>query len=195
MKVYIKSQSYRRRELPNYQAWFKAIKRDIRNVAACQDEEDLANLKLTSGNSDYEKRIWNERFEKKGVTDFDEKIDLIIDWLYDSANYIKETADKYSSEIEVADVLQDKIIDFLSKDYNCTVTPEGIEVTCEAMNRDALINMIDSLITNLNGRYHGTGRGGSWTAWNILLYGDGDKGIEYQIGPNKDRTAWLIREC
>lgn len=195
MKVYIKSQSYRRRELPNYQAWLKAIKRDIRNVAACQDEEDLANLKLTSGNSDYEKRIWDERFEKQGVTDFDEKIDLIIDWLYDSANYIKETADRYSSEIDVADTLQDKIINFLSRDYNCTVTSEGIEVTCEVMNRDALINMIDSLIENLNGKYHGTGRGGSWSSWNILLYGDGDKGIEYQIGPNADKTAWLIREC
>lgn len=194
MKLYIKSESYRRRELPNYQAMFKAIKQDIRNVAACRNEQELSDLELKSSNSNYEKQIWNDRFEKMDVTDFDEKIDLIIDWLYDSANYVKKTADTYSSEIDAADALQDKIIDFLSRDYNCIVTPEGIEVTCEAMNRDALINMIDSLITNLNGKYHGTGRGGSWTAWNVLLYGDGETGVEYQIGPNKDRTAWLIRE-
>ena len=97
MKLYIKSESYRRRELPNYQAWFKAIKQDIRNVAACRNEQELADLELKSTNSKMEKRIWNDRFEKKGITDFDEKIDLIIDWLYDSAHYIKQTADTYSS--------------------------------------------------------------------------------------------------
>lgn len=190
MKRYIRSASYRRRELPRYQEWIKALKQDIRNVAACRNEEDLANLEIKSWNSNSEKHIWNSRFEKMGVTDFDEKIDLIIDWLYDSVKYAKETSDTYTNEISTADEVQSKIRNYLAQhDYYFDEFDSMFIVRPEDLSRDALINFIDDLISTLGGRYHGTGRGGSWTAWNIMI-----DGIEYQIGPTDSREAWEIRE-
>lgn len=191
MKKYIRSESFRRRELPNYQRWYKAVRQDIRRVGACQNEEDLANLELASSNGDFQKDVWNERFENMGVTDFDEKIDLIIDWLCDTADYIKETSNRYSTGIETADrVLKDMEEYLTSRNFSHEVTSDGIKVYPENGTRDDLIQFIDDLIASLGGKYHGTGRGGSWSAWNVLI-----DGIEFQIGPpSRESDCWLIRE-
>lgn len=193
MKLYVKS-SYARDQQPRYADWAKAIKADIRNVASCKSQEDLDNLEIQSYNSNYIKGIWNSRFEKMGITDFDEKIDNIIDWLYDNLNHVKEYSDKFSKEVASADVIADKIANYLDGRYDYKVEPEGIVVMPEDLSRDALINFIDDLIAALNGRYFVTARGGSWTSWNIKISGEDGPDIEYQIGPTDDGSAWLIRE-
>ena len=200
MKRYIKSESYRRRELPNNQAKLKALRQDIRNVASCRNEQDLENLEIQSWNSKYAKRIWNDNFEKQGIVDFEDKIDFIIDWLYENARYTKETISRFSSEISKADEVFNRITKYLAN-YKPTETfpylqpltyevkSDEIYVYPEKYSRADLIRFIDHLIRDLDGRYYGTGRGGSWTSWNVLI-----DGIEFQIGPSDTEDCWTIRE-
>lgn len=186
MKRYVKA-SYRRSQ--DWQGMVDAIKHDIRVIARCNDEADLAAADIHSSNPNAIKHIWNEHAENKGM-DFDEKIDYILDYLYQSLQYFKEELDRKQQETNKADNILFEIENYLrDNQFNFETDVDHIYVYPLYRSRDELIRFIDGLIAELGGRYFGTGRGGSWTSWNILI-----DGIEFQIGPDDYKDCWLIRE-
>lgn len=192
MKKYIKSarQSYRRTQAQGMPAQVAAIRKDIRTVARCENQAELDACDIQSYNPKYIKHVWESLAEKKGIVDFDEKIDLILEWLQSNLVYFKEQADNYTKEVETADAVTSKIENYLdSTNLYYDTQDDGIHVSPDDRSRDALIAFIDDMLADLGGKYFGTGRGGSWTSWNVKI-----DGIEFQIGPSDDGTCWLIRE-
>lgn len=190
MKVYIKS-SYTRNELPRYQEWAKATKRDIRRVAKCDNQEELDACDIESWNPKSVKKIWDELAAKQNITDFDDKVDLILDWLYNHLTYVEEQIKEYSGNVDKADRVNESIERYLKMEgFDYSIQDDGFHVyTALYEDRDSLIAFIDDLLKDLGGKYFGTGRGGSWTSWNVKI-----DGIEYQVGPHDKDDCWLIRE-
>ena len=190
MKKYIKC-SYTRTQLPQYQDWAKAVKHDIRAVARCQTQEDLDACDIESWNPKYIKKAWDELAAKQNITDFDDKIDMILDWLYNQLKYNNDKIEQYSKDVETADRVNESIERYLKmEDFDYSIQDDGFHVyTAVYEDRDSLIAFIDDLLKDLGGKYFGTGRGGSWTSWNVKI-----NGIEYQIGPHDKDDCWLIRE-
>ena len=173
MKKYIKAQSYRRLQAENYPAWIAAIRKDIRTVARCENQEELDNCEILSWNPKSIKKIWEDIAKKQNIEDFDEKIDMIIDYLQSNLDYFKKENENYSSEVEKADRVIEEIERYLETSTNLyyDIQEDGIHVSPDDRSRDALIAFIDDMLADLGGRYYGTGRGGSWTSWNVLING------------------------
>ena len=196
MKRSVRSASYRRQHTASLPDAISALRSDIRTVARCENQSELDTCEIKSYNPKYIKKVWENLAEKHGITDFDEKIDMILEWLQNTMQYYKTDMNKYSEEIKTADTVINKIMDYMKtvSDYCYQFSSTDSTFEIEPMDgadlsRSSLQKFIDNLLEALGGRYYGTGRGGSWTSWNVLI-----DGIEFQIGPSGDGSCWTIRE-
>lgn len=198
MKKYVRSASYRRQHTASLPDAISALHSDIRAVARCENQAELDACEIKSYNPKYIKKVWEDLAEKQGITDFDEKIDMILEWLQNTMQFYKTDMNKYFEEVKAADAVIQKIMHYLDTVpnycYSFTSTDSIFEIeplTPEDadLSRSSLQQFIDNLLEALGGRYYGTGRGGSWTSWNVLI-----DGIEFQIGPSNDGSCWIIRE-
>lgn len=196
MKRYIRSESYRRQHTASLPDAISALRSDIKTIARCENQAELDTCEIKSYNSKYIKKVWEDLAEKQGITDFDEKIDMILEWLQNSMQYYKADMDKYSEEVKTADAVINKIMNYMKTVTDYCYSFNSVDSIFEIepmdgsdLSRSSLQQFIDNLLEALGGRYYGTGRGGSWTSWNVLI-----DGIEFQIGPSDDRSCWIIRE-
>lgn len=177
MKKYIKSESEIKQlrhvgySPQNLEKKIKLLKQDFRNLAKCETVEDIKNT---------EWNYWRvDRFVDK-ADDIDEFIDswldslreliqqckedyaMSADYTVSAENWINMLYNQLNEEYELVDFDPAKII---------VKAPEG------ATHRDC-INFVDHIVDLIDGKYIQTGRGGSWTAWNLKS----NDGVQFKAG-------------
>lgn len=156
--------------------YIEACKVDLKNVLNCNSLEDLNNIDWKSGSLyvGVIKRLVDEGFS------FEEIIDNIE---YRLLNVLQNAKSRYAEEVayekEIPNVLS-KLHSTLDTEYRLlSETDKSLEYepVFGATHQDC-INFVDKVVESVDGKYSGTGRGGSWTMWSILT----DKNIRLQAG-------------
>lgn len=109
----------------------------------------------------------------------EEAIDDMLDSMYQDIQSIKADIDNRSAYEEEADRLMthlehlDGAYELISNDGNIMIfnAPEGA-------NHQDCIEFVDDVVSAIQGKYSGTGRGGSWTAWDLRS----SSGIYFKAG-------------
>ena len=189
---YVKAANkFRRQLVEDYPKVISMLHKYIREVARCENQAELEATEAYSSRG----LTWDKSLQD--ITDFDEKIDIIIETFQKEIDMFKgfqaDKLDEISREEQaVADI--EAYLSSIGIDFD--TQEDGIHVYPTDLSRESLISFIDNLIATLDGRYFGTGRGGSWSAWNVLI-----NGIDFQIGPidrvhlsyKGDENCWLIK--
>ena len=163
MKKYIKSST-------DYAGWYRALKADRRKVASLDPDtttyEDLHQIDWESGRTSSQIVDSNE---KKGMN-VEDCIEDLIDTFQENLAYCKNEMDKERDYNASAEQLHGSLSAFLDDAYNVIDETEFswiIEPPVDATHQDC-IAFVDDVKDAIDGRYYGTGRGGSWTAWGLL---------------------------
>lgn len=189
---YIKANSFRKKMTEDYPKVIAMLRGWIREVSRCETLEELQHTEA------YRSRGWDRDARMQDTTlDFTEKLDMIIDSLYNEINTFTQFQTEKLDELSREEQAISDIEQYLTGAGISFVTQEdGIHVYPDDLGRASLVNFIDNLIAALGGQYFGTGRGGSWTAWHVLI-----NGIDFEIGPidgvilsyKGDEDCWLIK--
>lgn len=183
MKRYINAGRYVGYSVDELRDQLRAYRHDRRWLAKCETVEDVMN-------GDW----WSWRFDKfissdieKGE-DFDDIIDGYLDSLQAQIQQLKkDVEDAFEYEDQVKRDFQ-VLRSFCKRNYNLIgesdyslliAPPEG------ATQKDC-INFVDDLVSAIDGEYVETGRGGSWSVWNICSY----DGARFKAGW-KDKN-WFV---
>ena len=172
----------------------KQVKAYIRKIASLDPNvttyEDLMSLDW-SGMRMIEDEI--RRCESKGLS-VEDCIDSVIEdlrywvkWMNDEMKKSSEYKDKIDRVYSVLDTflqsnykVQNKIDS--SEGYFWTIIPP------KNADHDDCIAFVDSVVDAVNGHYNTTGRGGSWSRWNIIC----DDGVRLSAGW-LGRTYWSVQ--
>lgn len=163
MKKYIKAST-------NYNGLYTALKADRRKVASLDPDtttyEDLNAIEWRSG------RICASivQLDKEKGLSVEECIDDLIDTFQEHLAYCKNEMDKERDYKARAEQLRDILSAFLDEEYNVIDETEFgwiIDPPAGATHEDC-IAFVDDVKDAIDGRYHGTGRGGSWSTWDLL---------------------------
>ena len=174
---------------------FDALNHDYRQLTVCKTDDDVLE-------AEWWYTRWDEWFTKKRATNPDTE-DVIAELAYEclellvkAKNDLKKekerwlAGNRYMSEI--VDAIEDGGFDIYDASEEAVIVMEPEDAT-----REDLIQFVDDIKDLIGGRYYGTGRGGSWTAWNLMS----PDGVEFQVGINsharydKDTpdNTWIVR--
>lgn len=163
MKKYIKATT-------NYIGLYHALKADRRKVASLDPDtatyEDLHQIDWASGRTS---SLIVDSNEEKGMS-VEDCIEDLIDTFQQRLAFCKNEMDKERDYKARAEQLREILNAFLDDEYNVIDETESswtIEPPAGATHQDC-IEFVDSVKDEIDGRYHGTGRGGSWTVWDLL---------------------------
>lgn len=163
MKKYIKSST-------NYAGLYHAIKLDRRKVASLDPDtttyEDLNAIEWRSGRLSAN---IVKLYEEKGLS-VEECIEDLIDTFQQRLASCKNEMDKERDYKARAEQIRDILSAFLDEEYNVIDETERswiIEPPANASHQDC-IAFVDDVKDAIDGRYYGTGRGGSWSMWDLL---------------------------
>ena len=163
MKKYIKSST-------DHAGLYNAIKLDRRKVASLDpDTTTYEDLKQIDWNSSRLISVMIEHDEDAGMS-VDDCIEDLIDTFQERIADCKNEMDKERDYNVRAEQLRDSLSAFLDDAYNVIDETESswiIEPPAGATHQDC-IAFVDDVKDEIDGRYHGTGRGGSWTVWDLL---------------------------
>ena len=141
------------------------IQKDFKSLARCETLEDVNNAQWSYWRID---NLINHAVSKQGKS-VEEAIDDMLDSLHEDIQKLKLDIqekieyEQKSNELMIYLEHLDGEYDLVSNDGQVMLfnAPEG------ATHRDC-IAFVDDVVSAIEGRYYGTGRGGSWTAWDIL---------------------------
>ena len=163
MKKYIKATT-------DYAGLYQALKRDRRKVASLDPDtttyEDLAAIEWNSGRTS----SWIIDSNKKKGMSIEDCIEDLIDTFQERLAFCKNEMDKEREYNARAEQLREILNAFLDDAYNVIDETEFgwiIEPPADSTHQDC-IKFVDDVKDAIDGRYYGTGRGGSWTAWDLL---------------------------
>lgn len=165
------------------------IKHDIKTLFGCNTIADITNASWESVRKKY---IDNKiaKLESAGK-DFEAIQNEILEIFYYHRSILKDKTDK----LEIANKLAAEEMAKLEKDLSAQYTEisnDGTELKFEipegASHNDA-IAFADAAEKSLNGRYYVTGRGGSWSAWNLLSANK----LEYQAGWGDNGACFFVK--
>lgn len=184
MKKYIKASiSSSSQELKSK---LKGLKSDFLQLARCETLEDVQTALWS---------YWNvgnfiQRKIDKGQA-VEEAIDDMLDSIYQDIQTVKseieykvayeERASKLMTELEHLDSLYDLVGN--NGEIMIFNAPEG------ATHQDC-IEFVDDVVSAIKGRYTTTGRGGSWTAWDL----QSASGVRFKAGwyEGTGSNKWFI---
>lgn len=177
MKRYIKSSS----EIERLEQLQKAIRQDLRTLGKVNSIDELLQIGFQGIN---EKTVVDvfKRNHPDQVDDFDAFYEYAFEWLLQQRDWaIDQLA--YKSDIgkkahDVATLIKTtfgSVITSTIDDDNAiymSVNDPYVE------SRQDLIQFVDDVKDCIDGEYSGTGRGGSWTAWDLRS----DTGVLVKVG-------------
>lgn len=185
MKKYIKaSEDIKLKESEKLRQHIKLIKKDIAAMAAADSIEDLENYPWGSFRSQ-DKYIRNSL---KNYDSFDDCIDAWLDTYYELLQNQKEQLAKALKREAAIPTVQEQIFGMVdTTDYELVGYSEDemwfdFQIPAGATAEDTY-RFVDAVAHATNAKYSGTGRGGSWTTWNLLTP-DGvriDAGYNYMV--------------
>lgn len=174
MKRYIRASISYERSSQGLRDKLSGLKKDFKNLSRCDSLEDV---KSTEWN------YWRvDNFIQMAVDggkSEEEAIDDMLDSIYQDIQSTKADIDNRSAYEQEADRLMthlehlDGAYELISNDGNIMIfnAPEG------ANHRDC-IEFVDDVVSAIQGKYSGTGRGGSWTVWDLRS----SSGIYFKAG-------------
>lgn len=179
IKIIIESKSSHTKD------YIRACKVDLQTLMSCETIDDVNNAQWET--ADYN-RIINKHIDK-GYS-IEDAIEKEVDNLMD---LIKTLKSNYTHEVEYEEEIPavvSKLHDALDNKYSL-LSETGDKITYEpvenASHKDC-IKFVDDVVSAVDGKYSGTGRGGSWTMWDILT----DTGIRLKAGWNQDDNWEII---
>lgn len=185
MKKYVRASF----DVNDFEGKIKALKRDRRTAASLDPDtttyEDLKSIPWECGRYPL---IWIKNREQNGVS-VEECIDDLIDGFMSHIDDLKENIsarDKYRTQVYA---LKPNLSSYLDDNYNVIDQTEDswkIEPPAGATHKDC-IAFVDDIVDFVNGRYWGTGRGGSWTVWDLLSDGK----VQLKAGWTRD-DKWYV---
>lgn len=177
MKRYIKSDSEIKQlrhvgySPQNLEKKIKALKQDFRNLATCETAEDVKSIQ------------WNYWNIGKMVDDADDIDEFIDSWLDTFRDMIKQCKEDYAMSADYtvsAESWINMLYNQLNEEYELIDfdTTKIVIQAPEGATHDDCINFVDHIVDLIDGKYIETGRGGSWTAWNIKS----NNGVRFKAG-------------
>lgn len=176
MKRYIKSSSSDKLQLQQ-----AAIKQDIRTLSKADSIDDVLSAGFQSINVKHVVDVFRQKYPDQ-EDDFDAFSDFAYDWLLDTRDWVKnemsKTADAEKAAHDAATLIKTTfgsvITDVEEDDRYMYISVNDPYVE----TRDQLFQFVDDVKETIDGNYNGTGRGGSWTAWDLIS----DKGTSVKVG-------------
>lgn len=165
---------------------FNELSSDIKTLSKCENIDDVKNSEFNIYNC--ENII--ERYTEKGLN-FDDAVDKMLSLLFSTKENWKKDLEQIKDKSRKSDVLYNKIKDELGKEYPIIEQLEGVISfrAPENATQDDCIEFTDKVVKLVNGRYHGTGRGGSWSIWDILT----DDGLLIHAGWGLNDSEFQVK--
>ena len=195
MKLYINERTYRPERNPR--EFIRELRLDLSKVASIDTQsctyDDILSLDVSRGARDIIKNCV-DKAQKKGWTPEDCVDDILVeiqgwmDW------FKQELKDRQEQDIKADEIY--RILDnFLNNNYEVIEQKfengyfEFVIEPSELSDHSDCINFADDIVAAVKGRYYGTGRGGSWSMWNILAY----NGLELKAGWKDHSDNFIVK--
>ncbi len=178
MKRYVSASVFDDKSSQGVASKLSALKSDFKLLAQCDSLEDVQSV---------EWKTWNvtgliSRDIQKGMS-AEDAIDEMMDWLHEQIKSTKQELDNAKQyEANSSGLIENLVngVGGLSKMYDVVqVTSEFAAVQpWEGANHKDCIQFVDQVVNLLNCKFSGTGRGGSWTQWDLIT----DTGVRLKAG-------------
>lgn len=148
------------------------LRADIRLLSRCDSYDDV----LANADNFQEMNVPHliDNKMKKGL-DFDDAYDEVLDSLTQLMNIGKREHGETTAKEQKMDQLSTTLYEGLSRRYPNIIQVDPykfyLEPDTDVTHQDC-IAFVDNVADIIGGRYYGTGRGGSWTTWNLRSEND-----------------------
>lgn len=172
-----------------YKYRYKNALQDIKNVLNSDNIEDIRAYDKESQGEYILPKLFDIRMNKRNMSFEDAKED-VIDFLYRTRANAKSELELRNKRSLESKSIMNKVKSELSKDYKLVFESENTLYFKAPDNstHDDCIAFVDKVVAASGGEYTATGRGGSWTQWNILTPGGSSIKAGYDYS-NKDNYA------
>lgn len=172
-----------------YKNQYKNLLQDIKYVLNSDNIEDIRAYDKESQGEYILSKLFDSRMNKQNMSFEDAKED-VIDFLYRTRADAKSELELRNKRSLESKSIMNKVKSELSKDYKLVSESEDTLYFKAPGNstHDDCIAFVDKVVAVSGGKYTSTGRGGSWTLWDILTPGGSyiKAGYDYS---NKDNYA------
>lgn len=172
-----------------YKKQYKNLLQDIKYVLNSGNIEDIRAYDKEGQGEYILSKLFDSRMNKRNMSFEDAKED-VIDFLYRTRADAKSELELRNKRSLESKSIMNKVKSELSKDYKLVSESENTLYFKAPDNstHDDCIAFVDKVVAASGGKYISTGRGGSWTLWDILTPGDSyiKAGYDYS---NKDNYA------
>ena len=172
-----------------YKKQYKALLQDIKYVLNSDNIEDIRAYDKESQGEYILSKLFDSRMNKQNMSFEDAKED-VIDFLYRARSDAKSELELRNKRSLESKSILNKVKSELSKDYKLVSESENTLYFKAPDNstHDDCIAFVDKVVAVSGGKYKFTGRGGSWTQWDILTPGGSHIKAGYDYS-NKDNYA------
>ena len=172
-----------------YKKQYKGLLQDIKYVLNSDNIEDIRAYDKESQGEYILSKLFDSRMNKQNMSFEDAKED-VIDFLYKARSDAKSELELRNKRSLESKSIMNKVKSELSKDYKLVSESENTLYFKAPDNstHDDCIAFVDKVVAVSGGKYKFTGRGGSWTQWDILTPGGSyiKAGYDYS---NRDNYA------
>lgn len=161
------------------------LQADLKSLAQCSTIEDVDAVEWKAWRlSNF---IHNE-IERNGVS-VNDAIQDNIEWLCDQIKKTKQdyrnTLDYEQNAVKLMKEIEAKLRQVQYHILSADDTKIVVQPPENANHRDC-ITFVDNVVVAIDGKFHGTARGGSWTQWDLLSSG----GVRFKAGWEDDN--WVV---
>ena len=172
-----------------YKKQYKNLLQDIKYVLNSDNIEDIRAYDKEGQGEYILSKLFDSRMNKRNMSFEDAKED-VIDFLYRTRADAKSELELRNKRSLESKSIMNKVKSELSKDYKLVSESENALYFKASDNstHDDCIAFVDKVVAVSGGKYAFTGRGGSWTQWDILT----PEGSHIKAGydySNKDNYA------
>lgn len=173
----------------------KELKAIIRQVASLDPDvttyEELHNIAKQFG---YDSVV--RQYEQKGLS-----IEDCIDKLIDELRYwVKYGNEQQQKKVEYDNTIDNRLIPKITKYLNNNYTVIDTDRDDEHMfwcvkppvEGESVIDFVDGIVATVNGDYTFTGRGGSWSVWNLVTSDGIQLKAGWDIRYDKFGDNWMV---
>ena len=155
-----------------YKKQYKGLLQDIKYVLNSDNIEDIRAYDKESQGEYILSKLFDSRMNKQNMSFEDAKED-VIDFLYKARSDAKSELELRNKRSLESKSIMNKVKSELSKDYKLVSESENTLYFKAPDNstHDDCIAFVDKVVAVSGGKYKFTGRGGSWTQWDILTPG------------------------
>lgn len=155
-----------------YKKQYKGLLQDIKYVLNSDNIEDIRAYDKESQGEYILSKLFDSRMNKQNMSFEDAKED-VIDFLYRIRADAKSELELRNKRSLESKSIMNKVKSELSKDYKLVSESENTLYFKAPDNstHDDCIAFVDKVVAASGGKYKFTGRGGSWTQWDILTPG------------------------